>query len=97
LNAASVDRPSGTPLIVRALPTQAVASLVQVVDELSLVVLASNDSFLGAKEARRDKLVTRTGLLRRSVLVLCQSPQTVEYILARAFVIERLVLVVLRV
>lgn len=47
----AVERSVGTPLVVAALSADTLSSLVKVIDELSLIVLAANDSFLCACHA----------------------------------------------
>ena len=53
-----------------SLPSVTLARLVKVIDEVALVVLTSNDAFLGSCHPRGEHTLTRTHLLRGAVLLI---------------------------
>lgn len=62
-----VNRAGCAPLVICTLSSNALPSLIKVVNELPLIILATNDALLGAEESRRNHCLARAGLLRRSI------------------------------
>ena len=63
LRSAGIEWAIRSPLVDRALVTDALLRLVQVVNELTLIVLTSNDAFLGTCHAWCKQMVG-SGVLR---------------------------------
>lgn len=93
---------TGTPRVPSALVSYTLVRLVQIIDEVPLVVLASNDTLLSASHSWREHTIARSHLLGRFVDLIrhCQSCQSHLELLVTASVvtlglgIERLILVV---
>ena len=88
---------TGSPLVVAAGCPDTVPCLVQIVNERSLIVLTSNDTFLGTCHTWCNQASSWSSMLRRPILVIGKACQS-ECFGSRPLGvrIQRLVLVVLR-
>ena len=95
--AISTHGATSAPLVVIACLPDALPGLIEVVNELPLIVLTSNDSLLGSSHARSKQSLAGTCMLRRSVLVLCQASQPLNHVWSTLIgsSVNRLVLMIL--